>query len=219
MKEIWKDIKGYEGKYQISNLGRLKTIRFKKWYIMKFHLDKHNYCDVCLWKNGKKKHSCIHKLVAQYFVDNPNNYNAVIHKDKNFSNNIYTNLEWVPVEETYFKSKNKPEYNGKKYNTIKDFYKFYCNNFDTENKLNYNTFRTRLYRGWNEIETLLIPYKTLQNYNHKFKKYYYKGKTKTLKQLYELSKNKINYKTLCTRLCRQWSAEEAIEIPVQQKGR
>lgn len=101
MKEIWKDIKDYEELYQISNYGRVKSLyryvdktHIYKEKIMKNHNDGRNYYDIQLTKNGTRKTVKIHRLVAEAFVPNPNNYKWVNHKDENPSNNYYENLEW-----------------------------------------------------------------------------------------------------------------------------
>lgn len=100
--EIWKDIKGYEGLYQISNLGRVKslprngTIKTKR--IIKYELDKYGYPQVIL---NNKKHKCfrVHRLVAEAFILNPQNKSTVNHIDGNKTNNKVSNLEWNTVKE------------------------------------------------------------------------------------------------------------------------
>ena len=92
--EIWKDIEGYEGLYQISDKGRVKSLRFGKEKILKSVIDKKNYLQVVLYKNKIKKHFQVHRLVALAFISNPQNYPQVNHKDENPSNNNLENLEW-----------------------------------------------------------------------------------------------------------------------------
>lgn len=104
MKEIWKDIKGFEGLYQISNLGKVKSlskykkhsynsIAFLKEKILK-PLDINGYQRVILRKDNKSFNKFIHQLVAEMFIDNPKNYKEVNHKDENKTNNRVDNLEW-----------------------------------------------------------------------------------------------------------------------------
>lgn len=100
MKEIWKDIKGYENKYQISNLGRVKSLEFKnrqatikREKILKIN-NSTRYPSIDLMYKGKRKNIPIHRLVAKTFIANPNNYLCVNHKDENKSNNNVENLEW-----------------------------------------------------------------------------------------------------------------------------
>ena len=86
--EIWKDVKGYEGLYQASNLGRIKSKR----KILK--PIKGEYYKVILSKNGVQSTYYIHRLVAQTFIDNKNNLTHVNHIDENKYNNNVNNLEW-----------------------------------------------------------------------------------------------------------------------------
>ena len=95
-KEIWKDIKNYEGLYQVSNLGRVKSLYYNK--ILQNAVQKDGYFQVSLSKNGIQKMYLVHRLVAEAFLPNPHNYLCVNHKDEDKSNNIYTNLEWCDVK-------------------------------------------------------------------------------------------------------------------------
>lgn len=104
MNEIWKDIPNYEGEYQISNLGRVKSFRKSskygspKEYFLKPTTRDNGYCNVTLYgKNGRHKF-LVHRLVAQAFIPNPNNLPQVNHKDENPMNNEVDNLEWCTNE-------------------------------------------------------------------------------------------------------------------------
>jgi hypothetical protein len=93
MQEVWENIKGYEKLYQISTLGRVKSLQKNK--IMKIRRNKkYNYCDVLLRKNKKNKRFYIHRLVAEIFIYNPKNYPIINHKDEDKTNNRVDNLEW-----------------------------------------------------------------------------------------------------------------------------
>ncbi len=102
--EIWKDIQGYEGLYQVSNLGRVKSVNriltqgnrqiFKRSIILKPRIEKHGYLRVTLYKNKIPLQLLVHRLVASVFISNPNNLPQVNHKDKNKQNNCIDNLEW-----------------------------------------------------------------------------------------------------------------------------
>ena len=96
MKEIWKDIIGYENLYQVSNFGRIKSLARKAEKILKAKIDK-DYYRIGLFKNKKQKFYAIHRLVAQAFISNPNNYSCVNHKDENKLNNFVDNLEWCSI--------------------------------------------------------------------------------------------------------------------------
>ena len=101
IEEVWKDIPDYEGLYQISNLGKVKSLP-RKWSpketILKAEGKSEEYLHVSLWKNRVSYHLYIHKCVAQLFVPNPNSYEYVNHIDENKRNNIYSNLEWCTAE-------------------------------------------------------------------------------------------------------------------------
>ena len=99
--EIWKDIKGYEGQYQVSNKGNVRSVARKdsigrkiSGIILKPGCNNGGYLMVNLCKNGKVKNKLIHRLVLEAFVENPNNLPEVNHKDENPSNNELSNLEW-----------------------------------------------------------------------------------------------------------------------------
>ena len=93
MQEIWKDVANYEGLYQVSNLGRVKSIGYKKELILK-HFNTGGYKRVTLIKNKIRKHHLIHRLVAETFIPNLNNLPQINHKDENKKNNCVNNLEW-----------------------------------------------------------------------------------------------------------------------------
>ena len=97
--EIWKSVEGFEEYYEISNSGKIKSIgkyNTCKKGLLKPMTDRCGYKHVQLYSrnNQKFKNISIHRLVALYFVPNPNNYKYVNHIDKNVENNNWTNLEW-----------------------------------------------------------------------------------------------------------------------------
>ena len=100
MEEIWADVKDYEGLYQVSNLGRIKSTRYSR--LMVPCKDYRGYLTVQFTVKGKIKRFKIHRLVAQAFIPNPNNLPQVNHKDENKTNNIVDNLEWCTNEYNYF---------------------------------------------------------------------------------------------------------------------
>lgn len=96
--EIWKDIEGFEGLYSVSNKGRVRNK--KRGRILKYGIDGHGYPFVALYKaNSKPKQIKVHKLVAESFIDNPNNLPQVDHIDEVKTNNDASNLRWVTPSE------------------------------------------------------------------------------------------------------------------------
>lgn len=99
-KEIWKDVVGYEGLYQVSNYGRVKSLNYSNQYksfvrnrILKLSTNHKGY--VCVSIGYKPRRTCtVHRLVAQAFIPNPNKLPQVNHKDGNKQNNVVSNLEW-----------------------------------------------------------------------------------------------------------------------------
>lgn len=106
--EIWKDVVGYEGYYQVSNLGNIRSVdrviysdklhigtkRKLDGKMLKPYVNAHGYLALTLTKNGKEKSLRVHRLVAEAFIKNPNNYDQINHIDGNKTNNKVENLEW-----------------------------------------------------------------------------------------------------------------------------
>ena len=124
MTEIWKDIQGYEGFYQISNLGNVKSLervvdkgngilQHRKERIMNKRESVDGYYVAKLNVNKKSKSIAIHILVARHFIDNPNNYPEVNHKDCNRKNNQVDNLEWCTHQQNVEHSKQLGHYKTK----------------------------------------------------------------------------------------------------------
>lgn len=128
--EIWKDLPGHEGCYQVSNIGRVRSMdyyingpkgkRLKKGKIKEFSMTKDGYCRVGIWSKRKQKHITVHRLVALTFIPNPDNKKCVNHIDGDKTNNNVTNLEWCTADEniqhyyhilggkSFTKGRNKP---------------------------------------------------------------------------------------------------------------
>jgi len=125
--EIWKDINGYEGLYQVSNLGRVKSLeRYRQNHsklqlipekIKSKRIDPQGYELVDLYNKNKQKTIRVHRLVAETFISNYGNEDTVNHKDGNKTNNKVVNLEWASFEEQnkhFYKHNLKSEENIKK---------------------------------------------------------------------------------------------------------
>lgn len=101
MQELWKDIKGYEGKYQVSNFGRVKSLNYNNTNqekILVNSLSNKGYYRVSLSLNNKAKQYNIHRLVGEAFIPNPLNLPFINHKDENRTNNMVDNLEWCTIQ-------------------------------------------------------------------------------------------------------------------------
>jgi len=92
--EVWKDVVGYEGLYQVSDQGRVKSLNYWTERILHQTLNKSGYLHVPLCKDGKPKCCRVHRLVAMAFIPNPLNLPEVNHIDENKQNNRADNLEW-----------------------------------------------------------------------------------------------------------------------------
>lgn len=111
MTEVWRDIQGFEGYYQISDCGRVWSLdrqvlrstngstRLCKGLILKNKIDKDGYNTVELWIKGKKNTKRCARLVGQNFIPNPHNKPEINHKNGNRSNDAIGNLEWSTVSE------------------------------------------------------------------------------------------------------------------------
>lgn len=95
MEEIWKDIEGYEDLYQVSNMGRVRSLRRN--IILRQGI-RNGYERVVLSTNNIPKKYSVHRLVAHAFIPNPDNLPQVNHKDENRTNNCADNLEWCTQE-------------------------------------------------------------------------------------------------------------------------
>ena len=93
--EQWKAIAGYEEIYEVSDLGRVRSLKYGKERILKPLKTTRGYLQVCLRKDGHTKRLLVHRLVADAFIPNPNNLDTVNHKDEVKTNNVASNLEWM----------------------------------------------------------------------------------------------------------------------------
>lgn len=108
--EIWKDIKGYEGLYQISNFGKVKSLQRQKERILTPTDNGHGYLIVGLKKGTKRNNYYVHRLVASSFIENPDNKKYVNHLDYDKANNKADNLEWCSQKENVHYSKHRMEH-------------------------------------------------------------------------------------------------------------
>lgn len=148
MIEVWKDIEGFEGLYQVSNMGRVKSLKRNKQIIKKTNKDGWGYLHIDLYKDGKGKMYKIHRLVARAFIDNPYNLPQVNHKDEDKTNNSVDNLEWCTRKYncnygTAIQRRTEKMTNGKnskavfQYNMSGEFVKEYPSVMEVQRQLKY----------------------------------------------------------------------------------
>lgn len=222
MEEIWVDIKGYEGKYQVSNMGQVKSLNYNntsEQRILKPKINRYGYSEVRLSKNNKCKNFLISTLVGKHFLKcNDDMY--IIHKEDIEDNSVwnlksgykseYLHLEYKRKKRKGKASKNKLSYNGKQYKSLTDLAR--------KNNIDKNVLLNRIFNGWTLEEAVELPQ---QKRNEKGKKifkvklYLYNGKLYSIRQLSDITR--INESTIRNRLKRGWSIEETIGIPVSKR--
>lgn len=220
IQEEWKDIEGYEGKYQVSNTGNVRSLNYNntgKPRILKIKINKYGFAEVTLSKNNKSKDFMLARLVAGAFIPNPCNKPKVMHISKDGTNNCIDNLKWAYDSEVKFNmykkgsrkigrpSGNIISYNGEKYKRYKDM----SEKFGISGRI----FYKRINRGWTLQEALEIP-KSKGGGRPYF--YEYNGKDMTLEQISKITG--IDKKTIQKRISRGWDLYSASEIPKSLKG-
>lgn len=222
--EIWKDIEGYEGKYQISNKGNVKSLNYcntGKPRLLKPKINRYGYAEVKLSKNNKTKNYLISTLVAKTFIANKNEDKEVMHIGDTSDNSIY-NLKYgyrSEILHLMYKKGHRGEatpsvykisFAGKQYRSISNIAKDYNM---TRKQLSH-----RLERGWTLKEALEIPLHRDERILH-VKLYNCYGKLLSVKQLEKIFG--IDRKNIYRRLKEGWSVEEAVECPklIRRKGK
>ncbi len=222
MNEEWKDIEGYENKYQVSDFGNVRSLNFNntgKIKLLTQKLNRYGYYEVCLSKNNKRKFHLVSTLVGRAFVSNPQNKPKIMHIDGDTKNNKSTNLRWCYEFEIKFNmykqgkrkighpSNNTVSYNNKRYKSYADMAR--------DNKVgNPRELYKRLQRGWQldlALEVKVDP-------RHKGGKPYYYDYYGKLMTVYEISEiTKIPAGLINKRLGRGWNIYEASELEVGRR--
>lgn len=117
LQEKWVDVEGYEGKYKVSNLGKVKTLDWRETgreKLLKQTLKTQGYYTIWLRKDGLKKEFYVHRLVADAFIPKVEGKTFVNHKDCNKMNNSATNLEWCTNQENIAHAHLNHRYKDKK---------------------------------------------------------------------------------------------------------
>ena len=217
MEEIWKDILGYEGKYQVSNLGNVRSLNYNntgKPQNLKQKINRYGYNEVKLSKNNKTKNFLVSTLVAKHFISNKNIDKEVMHIgdiNDNSINNLKFGYRSEILHQTYKRGRRHGQpskyfisYNGKQYKKYSDLARDY--------KMTPRTIFRRLASGWTLNEAINIPLARTEYILHK-RLYKYNDKLLSVKQLSKI--NNISASTIQKRLDRGWSVEEAVEIPTK----
>lgn len=179
--EIWKDINGYEGLYQISNYGNVKSLeklighRYNGMFrkiperFMSICDNGNGYKCVYLVKDKKRNMKYIHRLVAEHFLEKIDNKNYINHKDYNIENNYYKNLEWCTQKENVSYSSNNMRHPNRADTTSKTGYKYIYNRNGRFRVSIKNFCKEKLF---NNIDDAVIYRNSIINSN---KEYFYSG--------------------------------------------
>lgn len=153
MDEEWRDIKGWEGIYQVSSKGRVKSFLRKTVKILVLHSDGHGYPIVTLSYKGRKKKAKVHRLVAEAFIPNPEKKPQVDHINTNRWDSRVENLRWVTRKEN---EANPITYSKRKQDVYGGEYAFQV---AERNGICHSTYITRRSRGWSIEDACTIPIK------------------------------------------------------------
>lgn len=220
--EIWIDIEGFEGKYQVSNTGKVRSMNYNntgKIRELKQKLNKYGYYEVKLSKNNFTKNFLVSTLVGNHFLLNNNHELKIMHIGDT-KKNCVSNLKYAYQSEILHKmykrgsrkigkpSQNIITYKDKSYKKFSDIAKDY--NIDTKN------FSKRRNRGWTLDEITSIPV-SKQNVGGKPYFYEYYGEKKTVYQISKITG--VPSALINKRLSRGWNIYEAAEIIKGEKGK
>lgn len=216
MSEEWRDIEEYKGKYQVSNLGNVRSLNYNnthKIQNLKVKINHLGYREVKLSKNNKTKDFMVARLVAKAFIPNPKKCELVTHKDNNKLNDEVSNLKWVYISESkylMYKKGNRKKgkateykitFKNKKYKKYSDIAKDY--------NMKPSQLMSRLNKGWNLDEATEIKVNK-KNCGGKPYFYNYYDKLMTLKQISKITG--ISIELINKRLNKGWNIYEAAEI-------
>lgn len=220
MKEIFVDIKGFEGKYKLSNTGKVMSMNYNntgKPRLLKLKVNRYGYNEVKLSKNNKTKNYLLITLVAEHFLHKPAPDMIPIHinepNDDSVENIAYgyrSEMLHLMYKKGHRKigkaTRNKISYNGKQYKKFSDMARDY--------KIAPKMLQKRISRGWTLNEALEIP-KLENSQKLNVRLYEYQNRLYSVKQLSKISG--IDGKTIYKRINRGWNIEEAVEIPTGKK--
>lgn len=218
MNELWVDIEGYEGKYQVSNLGRVKSLNYNNSHeekILKTSIVRSKgVYGVHLKKDGKDRKVYVSDLVAKHFLPKDNELlDRVVHINDKLDDSV-NNLRWASIYEINF---NAASYRRKRENKnirslhddVKELKKW--KEIAKENGIKWKTAYERIRIGWGIEEACTVP-TNREEQKLQIMLFNYKGKWHSIKQISKITG--IKEKTIRRRLYTGWSVEEAFEVPV-----
>ena len=219
--EEWRDIEGYEGKYQVSNQGNVKSLNFNntgKSKIMKQKLNRYGYYELSLSKNNKKKTFLVSTLVANAFLGKKNPDMEAMHIGDTTQNNV-ENLKYGYRSQIIFNTykrnmregsptRYKIGYDKKKYTSFSEIARRY--------NMKEKTLLKRIENGWALNEALSIPVRE-ENRGRKKLSYKYYDKYMTLEEISKITG--VSEKLILHRIDRGWNIYEAAEVPNLRRGR
>lgn len=220
MEEIWVDIKGYDGKYKLSNKGKVISTNYNntgKPKELKLKVNRYGYNEVKLSKNNKTKNYLIITLVAEHFLNKPAPDMIPIHlgnSNDDSVENIAYGYRSEMLHLTYKRGKRKIGKPSKNIITYKNKSYRTFTQLSDDYGINIKLLDKRVSRGWTLKEALEIPTKRDKLILNK-KLYEYNGKLYSIKALSKISG--ISEKTLYKRLKRGWNIYESVEIPIGKK--
>ena len=219
--EFWKDIEGFEGKYQVSNTGKVKSLNYNntgKQRELKQKVNRYGYYEVKLSKNNKTKDFLVSTLVAKAFIGKKNEDMEVMHIGDTKQNNV-ENLKYGYRSQIIFNTykRNKREGSPTKYKVSYDKKKYSSfSEMAREHNIKEEAFFKRLDNGWSLDEALSIPVKK-ENRGNKSLSYKYYDQYMTLEEISKITG--ISKELIQHRIDRGWSIYEAAEVPNLRTGR
>lgn len=205
MEEIWKDIPGFEGIYQASTEGNIRSLNFNKTgkiKELKPKIDKYGYKRIELSKNNKQQTFLVSTLVGRSFLDNIPTNARIIHIGDKTKNNI-DNLKWIPIKK-----------NTEKKETIKLNIKENLSQLARKHNITPRRLYKRLEHGWTLEEALNIPFERKKR-KLNVSLYNYNGELLSVDDVEK--KFNIHKKLIYKRLKAGWCIEEVIETPIAKR--
>lgn len=204
---MWKDIPGYEGLYQASTAGEIRSLITDKKLKIKIRND--GKAEVCLFKEKVRSYILVGRIIAKTFINNPEGKERVLHIDGDKTNNAVENLKWATIQEVNLHTANRydrnvVEFEGKRFNSQAAAARYYG--------ISPELFESRKQIGWSLEENLKIKRGVIKGRPFLYR---YLGKTYTLQELAELKG--FSKTTLYKRLQNGWGLCEAVEVPLMRK--